>query len=854
MIRLFVAEKPSVARDLAAVLGATRRSDACIDGDGVRVTWCIGHLVEVAPPEDHDPKWKRWDPALLPMLPQTLVLQPAKKTAAHLKALTRLLRDPHVGEVINACDAGREGELIFRYVYDYAGCTRPVRRFWVSSLTPQAIRAGLANLRPGTHYDPLGAAARCRAEADWLVGMNGTRGLTALADGLLSVGRVQTPTLAMVVDREDAIDAFVSEPYWEVHADLAAAAGRFTARWIGPASAAPDAPPPDAPPPDAPPGPDGRRPEDPRGRLPTAAAATALAAKLRGADARITLADRDRQTVLPPLLHHLTSLQREANRRHRFTAARTLRAAQTLYEQHKLITYPRTDSRHLTHDVAATLPAVVAALTTGPWAQDARRILAGPPPPLGKRIVDDTAVTDHHAIIPTAIRADLSALGPDERALYEMIARRLLAALSPPALYARTRLVAEAAGELLEARGRVRLEPGWEAVDPPLRADKKAAAPDAEPELPPVERGDAARVEAARADAKHTRPPPRYTEATLLGAMERAGRDLDDAALRAAMRDTGLGTPATRAAIVETLVRRNYLAREGRLMLPTPAGRALIGALPIATLKSPSLTAEWERRLGLIAAGQADPTVFRRDIRRFVTELVAALAQAPRVSVPVEPAPKRVMRGKRAAREPRRTGKSATRSTATAGTRTPRTARAKPDAASPAPASAAPARSTSARSTSARSARASRADAARSTPAPRAGAARSWPTSPAPSPTRAPAHRADPLPEPHRPLPPPAPPIEPAPPRCPACGQGHIITGNRGWGCDRWRAGCRFVVWFERDGVRIPEAEAERLFRFGRTRPFARLPDAPVPLGLVLDREAEGNVRWERVTIGTRPS
>ncbi|MEZ4436639.1 MAG: DNA topoisomerase, partial [bacterium] len=454
--------------------------------------------------------------------------------------------------------------------------------------------------------------------------MNGTRGLTARADGLLSVGRVQTPTLALVVAREDAIDAFVPEPYWEVQATLTAAAGRWTARYIGPADAPPEAAPRD----DAPPGPDGQRPEDRRGRLPSADAAAALVAKLRGADARVTLAERDRQTVPPPLLHHLTSLQREANRRHRFTAARTLRAAQALYEQHKLITYPRTDSRHLTHDVAAGLPAVVAALTTGPWAQDARRILQGPPPAIGKRIVDDSQVTDHHAIIPTALTPDLAKLGADERAIYELIARRLLAALSPPALYARTRLVTEAAGALLEARGRVRLEAGWEAVEPPQRTETKAESKDKtpdDPELPPVEAGDAARVEDSRALAKQTRPPPRYTEASLLGAMERAGRDLDDAALRAAMRDSGLGTPATRAAIVETLVRRGYLDRDGRLMQPTPAGRALVAALPEDTLKSPRLTAEWERRLGLIAAGEADPSVFRRDIRRFVTELVAAL-------------------------------------------------------------------------------------------------------------------------------------------------------------------------------------------------------------------------------------
>ncbi len=724
-MKLFVAEKPSVARDLARVLGANTRRDGWLEGNGVRVAWCLGHLVEPAPPDAHDARWKRWDPALLPMLPPQLKLQPIKKTRAHFTGLKRLLNARDVDVVVNACDAGREGELIFRYVYVLAGCTKPTQRFWVSSMTPAALRAGLQRLRDGADFDALGAAARCRAEADWLVGMNATRGLTALGDSLLSVGRVQTPTLAMLVEREDAIESFVPEPYWEVEADLTAPKGDWKAQWIGPA----DQPPPKA--------------DDPqRGRLSDAATAEALAARLRGAEGVVTAAERTTQQVQPPPLHHLTSLQREANKRFGLTADQTLKAAQTLYEKHKLITYPRTDSRHLTRDVAATLPAVVAAVETGPWAPHARRALDAGPPALGKRYVDDAQVGDHHAILPTDLRPDASKLTGDVGKVYDLIVRRLLAALHPPAVYAKTRLEVEAAGQRLEAKGRVCLDPGWEAVEPPARRDDDA------PALPPVEPGDPARVRDARSLAKETRPPPRFTDATLLGAMERAGKSLDDAALRAAMRDCGLGTPATRAATLETLIRRGYVGRQGKALTAEPPGRALIGALPVDALKSPTLTAQWERRLQAIAEGADPPMAFRRDIRRFVADAVAALRAAPRLQVPTATPPTRGGR--------RRSGGERTKT-------------------------------------------------------PRVRVARSAPD---------------------------------GPPRCPLCHEGTIVKGNRGWGCARWREGCGFVVWFERDGVRIPEDEAERLFRQGTTRPFAVPPGQTEQARLVLDLTAEGRVRW----------
>ncbi|MGN6110610.1 MAG: DNA topoisomerase, partial [Kofleriaceae bacterium] len=693
-MQLIVAEKPSVARDLARVLGVRPAGAHWFEGDGRVITWCIGHLVELDEPAAYDARWRAWRLDSLPMLPSEFRLRAARHAVPQLRAVTRLLADRRFSSVVNACDAGREGELIFRYLYQFAGGGPPVLRLWISSLTDEAIRRGFAALRPGRQLDALGDAARSRSEADWLVGMNATRALTVRGrsaghTALYSIGRVQTPTLAMLVGREQAIQAFVPRPYWEVRAELTTADGqRFSAGWRHRGAA----------------------------RLASAGLADALVARDRALGAAAhPLGPRVEQirarTVREPApqLFDLTSLQRTANRRFGFSAARTLEIAQALYERHKLLTYPRTDARHLSSDMVPELPGLFAALAELPdYAPFARELVAHPPRP-GRRVVDDAKVGDHHAIIPTGHTGRFGALDRDERRLFDLVVRRFLGAFYPDAEIAVTEVwirvgaatgmgpsapgAATAMGPsspgaatgmgpsspgaatgtgpsspgaerarggtgagdeplVLEAlpalpdryfvRGRVRIAAGWQAVagieaadaarERPARGERgehgERGEPDGGPEaasvLPPLVEGQA--LDGAFAPvAKQTTPPPRYTEATLLGAMESAGKSIDDEALRSAMKDSGLGTPATRASIIETLLDRGYVVRARQHLVPTALGIGLIEALPVASLGSPELTGAWEARLARIARGEESRAAFMADIARFVEEIVAAI-------------------------------------------------------------------------------------------------------------------------------------------------------------------------------------------------------------------------------------
>ena len=677
-MQLIVAEKPSVARDLARVLGVRGAGRNAIEGPGHVITWCIGHLVELEEPAAYDGRWKAWRLETLPMIPAAFRLRPVDRTRDQLRIVSGLLRDRRFKEVVNACDAGREGELIFRYLYELAGSRLPVRRLWISSLTDEAVRAGFSALRAGRDYDPLADAARCRSEADWLVGMNATRALTvrsragaARSPGapLYSVGRVQTPTLAIVVRREQEIRSFRPRDYWEIRGTFRTATapatpaepGSLTALW-GVAQAGG---------------------KSRRTRLGDSALAREVVSR---ADQHAAASDptgpvverlRQRRVHEPaPLLFGLTSLQRTANRRFGLSAAQTLTVAQALYERHKLITYPRTDARHLPGDVADTLPKIFAALGEVPEYAPFADTLRTAAPPRSRRVFDDGKVHDHHAIIPTGRAIRWEALERDERRIFDLIARRFLGVFFPDAELAVTEVVIRvgapapagapallAEGAALDeeligalppppdrffARGRVRLVAGWQAVaevgaPSPGTADggrDGAPAGDGDQALPPLDEGQ--RLDGAFEPLqKQTRPPPRHNEASLLGAMEYAGRDIQDEALRAAMRDTGLGTPATRAATIETLLKRSFILRQGKHLVPTELGIALIHAVPesVASLASPELTGAWEARLARVARGQERRADFMADINRYVAEMVQAFRgdQAARPPAQVSP-------------------------------------------------------------------------------------------------------------------------------------------------------------------------------------------------------------------------
>lgn len=628
-MRIIVAEKPSVARDLARVLGARDRRDGYFEGGGVAVSWCFGHLAELEDPAFYDPSWKSWSLATLPMVPTQFAIRARKGVNDQIAVLKRLLNGAGVDAVVNACDAGREGELIFRWLVELVGCTKPTLRLWTSSLTDSAIQDAWRDLRPGTRYDALGDAARSRSEADWLVGLNATRALTCSVPGgvgVLSVGRVQTPTLAMIVGRDDEIAKFVPEAFFTVRAAFSSGDARWEGRWFRETDE-PEARQASAR--------DGARDDEPGNaeRLATREQAERVVAAASDQVGVVRVADRKRTREKPPLLYDLTSLQRRANQRFGFTAERTLQIAQDLYEKHKLITYPRTDARYLTPDQVPGLADVVAGLApVAPYAAACAQVIARGIAP-SSRVVDAAEVGDHHAIIPTGRTPDGGRLSPDEKRLFDLVARRFLAALSPDAVFDVTQLLVDvpAAGPVPEgvpmpltfrARGRVCVDAGWREVDPPATRGR-------ETDLPQVDAGAAAQCSQPAIHEGVTRPPPPLTDASLLYAMETAGRALDDRELKRAMRNAGLGTPATRASMITTLIDRGYVVRAGRDLRATEKGVAVISALPVEALKSAELTGRWEGRLAEIAEGRADRRAFMGDVVAYTTDIVRAIADAP---------------------------------------------------------------------------------------------------------------------------------------------------------------------------------------------------------------------------------
>ncbi|MFO0692645.1 MAG: DNA topoisomerase 3 [Polyangiales bacterium] len=623
-----LAEKPSVARDLAAVLGAKARRNGYFEGGGYRVTWAIGHLVGLAQPHEIDPAWKAWSRAQLPMLPRQFPLVVLEDGRDQYEVVEKLLRDPSTESLVAATDAGREGELIFRYLYERSGCTKPWKRLWISSLTEDAIRKAFAKLEPGSRYDGLAAAARARSRADWLVGMNLSRVYSLGHDTLFTVGRVQTPTLAMVVERDRAIRAFVPEPYLEVEATFDAPQGTYKGTWH--------------------PHPPGglrekgkklRVPKPEQARLPAdGVLASAIAERVRTGAALVVAVERTEKRTPPPLLYDLTELQRHANRLYGYTAKQTLDAAQALYEKHKVLSYPRTDSRHLSTEVAATLPSIVQAIAPrypGLVAEGTGER------PLGKRFVDDAKVTDHHAIVPTAERASLPEGSPEAR-IHDLVCRRLLQAWHPDLVEGVTTVLTEVTSkgetqalDLFVTKGTSVEVPGHSVLE---RKTKKAAE-ETEPTIPGgLAEGTKPAVANVETLSKKTKPPKPYTEATLLTAMETAGRTIDEKELSAAMKDSGLGTPATRAQTLETLIARSYLVREGKALRSTPTGEALVDAVH-PQVKSPAMTGEWELRMKRMERGEEAFDAFMAGIEDYVREVVGeVLASAP---TPRSPAPPR---------------------------------------------------------------------------------------------------------------------------------------------------------------------------------------------------------------------
>ena len=585
-----LAEKPSVARDIARVLGANTPGKGCLKGGGYVVTWAVGHLVTQVNPEEIDARWKTWRQDTLPMLPENIPLKVIAQSRDQFQCVKTILNAPQVDSVICATDAGREGELIFRRIYQMAGCRKPFRRLWISSMTEEAIQEGFANLRDGADYDGLYASALCRSDADWLVGMNGSRAFTLRYDSLLSVGRVQTPTLSILVKRALEIRNFVPENYWEVQADF----GGYRGTWID---------------------------KDGKTRIPDEKTAKEIVSVVTGREGEVLEVSTERKRVPPPLLYDLTTLQREANARYGFTAQKTLNLAQALYEKHKLLTYPRTDSRYLSHDMRPKVQGILKGMP-----EPLRALVLSPDRAVdpGKRVYDDAKLTDHHAIIPTGRRP--GTLTADEQKLYEMVARQLIAAFYPDMEYDAMSAVTGVGEHKFLSRGRAVIAQGWQAANPPLRSKPKKG--EEEQALPQLQKGQRVPVKSAKAVAKKTTPPSPYTENTLLAAMENAGKFVENEELRRQMKERGLGTPATRAAIIERLIAVDYVRREKKALIPTDKGIRLIAVAP-EQLSSPETTGRWEKGLSDIAAGKMDPNRFMQSIRRYCAFLCQYAVTAP---------------------------------------------------------------------------------------------------------------------------------------------------------------------------------------------------------------------------------
>lgn len=839
-----LAEKPSVARDIARVLGARRKGEGFLEGEGYRVTWALGHLVHFAEPDDYGGDWAgRWAMGPLPMIPERWRLKTDERGAKQFALVKRLITASDTERLVCATDAGREGENIFRLIYRHARCTKPVERLWISSLTDTGIREGLSQLKPGSAYDPLADAARVRAQADWLVGMNLTRAYTVHNRVLCTIGRVQTPTLAMIVERDQVIASFDKVYYYELVAHLAEG---FSAKYI----------------------------KDGETRIATKREAEqlqrALAADHTGRTGTVRKVDKKVRHNRPPPLYDLTNLQRDANRRFGFTAAQVLEYAQALYETHKLISYPRTESHYIAEDMLPQLPGILRGLSH-PLAPEAlQRLEAGHR--LSKAYVDQTKLTDHHAILPTDKEAP-TGLPEPLRKIYELVVTRFVAVFLPDQVVEETRVMLDIGASDFLARGARVLDEGWKRAEPrrpqprkgqnePGKKDPAGGPRQPLPPLPPLEAGQTVHIDALEVQEKETQPPRPYDDATLLAAMKNAGRVIDDQALAEVMKGSGLGTPATRAETIEKLVRTGYVERRHKQLHATEKGHALIG-LVAEPLRSPELTAEWEQRLKDVEQGEADADRFYRDIVTFLCELV------PQVAAGAALTSEQVVAARAASPDRQRRGGNKGRTGTKASVR-------------PAGLGVCPICKQGEVTETAKAygcgryrdgcgltvwktvakLKLKKAQVRELLTKGHTGRIEGF-TSKAGKPFAA-ALRLDAAGkvtfafgdsrgEP-RPAPPTAPvatppTTEPPSPQglltCPKCGRGRVIEGRRGFGCNRYREGCDFVVWKQVAGRTIGESEIRALVLDGHTGLIRGFSDANT--GARVDARLRLDERWQLV-------
>ena len=621
MKKLIVAEKPSVGKDIARVLGVKNKGEGYLYGEDYVVTWALGHLVSLCEPGEVNPQWQKWNMNDLPMLPADIPLKALPATMDQYKTVAKLLTSPKIDSVICATDSAREGELIFRYIYQLCGCTKPVERLWISSMTDAAIRKGFEELKPASCYDALYESARCRSVADWLVGMNASRAYSLRYNAHLSIGRVQTPTLNLIVKRDLEIENFVPQDYWEIRANF----GDYEGLWVNP--------------------------ETKETRAPTQELADRVKAECKkGTPAVVSESEAEIKRMPPPQLFDLTTLQREANRKFGYSADKTLKLAQALYEKHKLLTYPRTDSRYLSDDMAPKVRATLQKLPE-PYAA----YISAPEMNLSmhtKRFYDNTKISDHHAIVPTEKLPRLESLSVDERNIYDMVARRLIAAHYPNYEYKAAKILTKVGAHTFKSTGSAPVKEGWRALYRGEKAEK------GEVMLPKLRPGEERKVEKISSKACKTKPPQPHNDASILKMMENAGRDIEDETLREQMKDSGLGTPATRAAIIERLIQVGYARRSGKSLVSTEKGRKLISVVP-EQISSAVTTGKWEKALSAMAGfddvelRQAKSARFLDGINKFSIFLVdAARSASPAVRFENEFKPKA-----RKAAAPRKTGR-----------------------------------------------------------------------------------------------------------------------------------------------------------------------------------------------------